>query len=144
MEKVDEGSALYKVLGDIPSSQAILPSVFMLLAVSRGGLLWLLNLMFFIAVAVTSFKKQKYFPRPRQYRTIAKLKVRIFSYFALRNKSPAELASRAQQHQAPAHAAAGNVKRGDFSWQPNYGGGGEQNPAYERSSDDDAHSAKQK
>jgi hypothetical protein len=59
LENVDKASDLYKILEQIPGSQAILPPIALLLAVSRGGLLWLLNLMFFIAVAVTSFKKQR-------------------------------------------------------------------------------------
>jgi hypothetical protein len=46
---------------------------------------------------------------------------------------------------APKSHQTQHAKQGDFSWQPApvvYGG--EQNPAYERSSDDDAHLAKQK
>jgi len=60
LQDVNEDLALYKILGEIPSSQAIIAPVALLVAVARGGILWLVNLMFFIAVAVTSFKKQRF------------------------------------------------------------------------------------
>jgi hypothetical protein len=59
LQNVNVDSDLYKLLGEIPSSQAIIAPVALLVTVSRGGILWLVNLMFFIAVAVTSFKKQR-------------------------------------------------------------------------------------
>ncbi|XP_059476077.1 uncharacterized protein LOC132197053 [Neocloeon triangulifer] len=56
---LDSGSQLAQLAATIEKSVAIIPSIALLIAVARGGILWVLNAIFFFGVLVSTIKSKR-------------------------------------------------------------------------------------